>query len=202
MLLGVLAGSALAPIGLLVARSTAHTELSRRHKLLLTAAAALGGAACSLWPAALLAPATLTIVLAIPATAIDALEHRIPNVLSLLLAAGVPVTLVCACDLAQFLRVLGGAAAWGGLLLAAFLATGEPGPGDIKLAPSLGMLASWGSWQTLVTAVVATYLLAAVVGLIGVIGGRISLRAGRIALGPAMVAATVAAVTVSSCIRT
>ncbi|MEV0074186.1 A24 family peptidase [Amycolatopsis sp. NPDC050768] len=188
---------------MLVARSTAHTALQRRHEVVLTAVTVCGGGACSLWPPVLFVPAVLLIVLRIPAATVDAVEHRIPNRLSMPLAVSMLVALTCSDDPSRLQRVLAGAAVWSGLLLATFLATGQPGPGDVKLAPGPGpgMLAIWRRWSTLATTIVAAYLLAALVGLAGLARRKLSRRAGRLPLAPPMVAATIGIVTVFSCIR-
>ena len=190
---GMVVGAVLAPAGLYAARRTASTVLRRRHEVCLAIVIALVGAAAASWQAPLLAPAVLLGVLGVPAVVVDAVEHRIPDRLSLPLAGGVLVALASAGQPAQLLDAVAGGAAWTALLLATFLATGQPGPGDIKLAPSLGLLASWTGWNVLITSIAFSYLLAGLIAVVGMLSRRLTLR-GRLPLGPPMMAATVLAI--------
>jgi leader peptidase (prepilin peptidase)/N-methyltransferase len=158
---------------------------------------AVTGAVAASWEASLLAPAVLLVVLGVPAALVDVVEHRIPDRLSLPLAGGTLVTLACSSAPQQLLHAALGGAAWTALLLVTFIITGQPGPGDVKLAPSLGMLAGWSGWTSLITAITAAYLLAGLLALAGILSRQLTLRGGRLPLGPAMITATVLAVTLA-----
>ncbi|MEV6644504.1 A24 family peptidase [Amycolatopsis sp. NPDC051371] len=150
------------------------------------------GAAIGQWPP--LIPAAVSFgLLAVPAAAIDSVEHRIPNQLSLPLAGAMTISLAGAAfvarDSVSGVRALVGALVWGGLLLMSFLLTGQPGPGDVKLAPSIGALLGWFGWPCVLGGLVTTYLLTAAVGVVGAAAGRYRLRDGHVPMGPPMVAA-------------
>jgi leader peptidase (prepilin peptidase)/N-methyltransferase len=191
---GTLIGAVLAPAGLYAARRTASTVLHSRHEVCLVIAMALVGGAAASWQVPLLAPTVLLGVLGVPAVVVDAVEHRIPDRLSLPLAGGVLVALACAGQPAQLLDAVAGGAVWTALLLATFLATGQPGPGDVKLAPSLGLLASWTGWNALIASIAFSYMLAGLIAVVGMLGRRLTL-CGRLPLGPPMMAATILSIT-------
>ncbi|GAA4554294.1 prepilin peptidase [Amycolatopsis samaneae] len=199
---GVGIGLALTPLTILIARATATAGLRRRHHVALAVTTAAAGAAVATWPHAAIVLGALVVVAGVPAATVDVLEHRIPNRLSLLLAVAavlaVSFTAWLEGALAPWGRALAGGAIWGGLLLLSFLITATPGPGDVKLAPSLGMVLGWFGWTWLAAGIVLTYLIAALLGLAGVVAGRLRLRGGRIPLGPPMVAATLHAATAAA----
>ncbi|UKD58561.1 prepilin peptidase [Amycolatopsis sp. FU40] len=129
---------------------------------------------------------------------VDFAEHRVPNQLSAMLFVSVTA---CIIGTALFsgtpdmvLRAVIGGAAWAGLLLASFVLSGHPGPGDVKLAPSLGMLAGTAGWSAIGAAIVFCYLLAGIQALATVLARP---RQCRIPLAPAMVGGTVLAATMT-----
>lgn len=198
------AGGALALVPLVIwqFRHLIETTPTRPHLFGLVAATELAGAAVATWPTALLAPGLLVVALAVPAVVIDAAEHRIPDRLSLPLATGVAVALVATIATGHpvliVTRSLIAGAAWTALLLVSFLVFGQPGPGDVKLAPSLGMMLGWFGWSWLIAGIAMTYLAAATIGLFAVLTGRLPLRGSTIPLGPMMVAATLIVTTTAA----
>jgi leader peptidase (prepilin peptidase)/N-methyltransferase len=90
-------------------------------------------------------------------------------------------------DLGSGARALAGGAVWGLLLLVSYLLSGQPGPGDVKLAPSTGVLLGWLGWNWVLGGLIAAYLLTASAGVIGVVLRRYSFRAGQVPMGPPMV---------------
>ncbi len=130
-------------------------------------------------------------VLGIPAAVVDAVEHRIPDRFSLplcgasVVAAGAAV--IVGDDLGRGFRALLGGVVWGAVLLMSYLATGQPGPGDVKLAPSIGILLGWFGWPWVLGGLLATYVLTALAGLVGVLLHRYSFREGQVPMGPSMI---------------
>ncbi|MFD8493301.1 prepilin peptidase [Amycolatopsis sp. NPDC059657] len=186
----------MSPMLLQIVCYTATTVPSRRHIGAFVAVVAAAGACVATWPPTSITAGALLVVLGVPAATVDALEHRIPNRLSLSLAAGTAVALgavaVIEGALPEWTRAMAGGAIWSGLLAASFLVTGHPGPGDIKLAVSLGMTLGWLSWNAIISGVVLAYLLAAVAGAIGLVTRRLCLADGRLPMAPPMLAATIA----------
>ncbi|MEU8632528.1 prepilin peptidase [Amycolatopsis sp. NPDC048633] len=189
---GAIAAMACTPVTMALLRRAATTPLSPTVQLLCVVGTWVAGAAVGLWPQPLVPAAACLCLLAIPAAAIDVAEHRIPNQLSLPLVGAMAISLSSAALLApngaSGVRALIGSSLWGGLLLLSFVLTGQPGPGDVKLAPSVGAILGWFGWPWLLGGLIATYLLTAVAGLVGVIAGRYLLRDGQVPMGPSMAA--------------
>ncbi|UMP06680.1 A24 family peptidase [Amycolatopsis sp. EV170708-02-1] len=199
---GFALGGGLATVSVLLFRVTLKMAPKRPHYIAIVTAAAVVGAAVAVWPPSLIAAGVLLVMLGVPAAAVDVVEHRVPDRLTAPLAAGMTATLVTAALIAgsatSLTMALAGAAVWGGVLLVSFLFTGDPGPGDVKLAPSLGMLLGSLGWQWLLTGIVASYLLAALFAGLGLLAKRWSLRDGRLPLAPPMLAATVLSATIAA----
>ncbi len=170
----------------------------RRFELLLIGAVALFACVTS-WTLTLRLIALPVGVFALPAAVVDLAEHRIPNRVSAMFLASEAAGIAGAALLTDaqdiLLRALVGGAVWGGLLLGSFVISGQPGPGDVKFAPPLGMLAGAAGWPAIGSAIAACYLLAGFAALVFVVLGR---RRSRIPLAPAMVGGTVLAVTMTS----
>lgn len=202
IVVGFVLGGGLAALSALLFRATLKTAPKRPHYIAVVAAAVVVGAAAAVWPPSLVAAGALLAMIGVPAAAVDVVEHRVPDRLTAPLAAGMAITLVTAAlitDSAPSLTMaFVGAVVWGGVLLVSFLLTGDPGPGDVKLAPSLGMLLGWLGWKWLLTGIVGSYLLAAVLAGLGLLAKRWSLRDGRMALAPPMLAATVLSATLAA----
>lgn len=202
LVVGFTLGAGLAAVSALLFRTTLKTAPKRPHYIAIVVAAAVVGAAAAVWPPSLIAAGALLAVLGVPAAAVDAVEHRVPDRLTAALAIGMAIMLVMASLIAGSPRSLTmafvGAVVWGGVLLLSFLLTGDPGPGDVKLAPSLGMLLGWLGWKWLLTGIVGSYLLAALLAGLGLLAKRGSLREGRMPLAPPMLAATVLSATLAA----
>jgi leader peptidase (prepilin peptidase)/N-methyltransferase len=196
LVVGLVLALAAGPVIARLTRWGAHAPLPRQYVVETIAAAAVAGAAVSLWPSALIALGAAFVLLGIPAAAVDAAEHRIPDNLSLPLCGAVVlcsvVAVIARSDVGSGLRALAGGAAWGLLLLVSYLLTGQPGPGDVKLAPSVGVLLGWLGWSWVLGGLVTTYVLTAAAGGVGVVLRRYSFRAGQVPMGPPMVAVALA----------
>lgn len=127
---------------------------------------------------------------------VDLLEHRLPDlvVLPLLLVLG-PLTVVAGL-VEQTPGRIGAAALGAGsaavLFLLLFLASpGSLGLGDVKLAPSVGLLLGWHGWQFVVLGLIAILVLGCVHGLVQAVVAR-RIRGVDIAFGPAMLVAALA----------
>ncbi|WP_239070644.1 A24 family peptidase [Amycolatopsis sp. SID8362] len=180
---GVVVGLALTPLLVRLLRWTADTKVPSWYVVAITPVAA---AAVALWAPAAIAFGAAFVVLGIPAAAVDVVEHRIPDRLSLPLCGVVVVAAIIGHQAG--LRALAGGVAWGAALLVSYLLTGQPGPGDVKLAPSVGILLGWFGWTWVPGGFIAAYVVTAVAGLVGVLLGRFSFRDGQVPMGPPMVA--------------
>lgn len=196
LLVGLVLALAAAPVIARLTRRAAHAPLPRRHIAETIAAAAMAGAAVALWAPAVIAVGMAFVLLGIPAAAVDAAEHRIPDMLSLpLCGATVACSVVAAVagqDVGSGARAVAGGAVWGLFLLFSYLLTGQPGPGDVKLGPSVGVLLGWLGWNWVLGGLIAAYLLTASAGVIGVVLRRYSFRAGQVPMGPPMIAVALA----------
>ncbi|WP_410582502.1 prepilin peptidase [Amycolatopsis sp. lyj-108] len=199
---GFVLGGGLAAVSVLLFRATLNTAPKRPHYSAIVAAAAVVGAAAAVWPPSVVAAGALLAMIGVPAAAVDVVEHRVPDRLTAPLAVGMAITLVTAAlitdSVPSLTMALVGAAVWGSVLLVSFLLTGDPGPGDVKLAPSLGMLLGWLGWKWLLTGIVGSYLLAALIAGLGLLVKRWGLRDGRMPLAPPMLAATVLSATLAA----
>lgn len=183
--------------GVAVLRCFLATRL--RYELLLIGAVVVLAACTTAWPPALRLAAVPLGAFGLPAAVVDLAEHRIPNQLSAMFAAsgavGIAVIGVGSGTPEMLLRAAVGGLGWGGLLLGSFVVSGQPGPGDVKLAPSLGMLAGAAGWPAIGSAIAISYLIAGCAALALVLSSR---RQARIPLAPAMAGGTVLAVTMTS----
>lgn len=203
VLLGAAAGAALTPMlhRLTVGNLRESSPTHPRDVVILLVSAAAVGAAVASWPAELIASGAAVLLLALPAAAVDALEHRVPDRLSLPLAALVALALVIVGivhgDPAAPLRAVGAGIGWAAALFVLLVVSGHPGPGDVKLALGLGMVLGWLGWPALAAGAIATYLIFAIAAL-GLIATRQRRRQDNMALAPAMLAATVLVATLTA----
>ncbi len=179
---------ALTPVIVCLLRRSMHSMLS---SVWIAVVVVAGGAVVALWTPVAMAFGAAFVALGIPAAAVDAVEHRIPDVFSLPLCGATVVAAIVAAivgdDVGGGLRALAGGAIWGAALLLSYLLTGQPGPGDVKLAPSVGILLGWFGWPWVLGGFLATYVLTAVAGLVGVVLRRYSFREGQVPMGPSMI---------------
>ena len=124
--------------------------------------------------------------------AVDLRVKRLPDVLTLPLAAGALVLLGVAALLPEhagdwFTSLYGALALGGGFFLLFLINPGGMGFGDVKLALGLGAVLGWYGWPTLMLGTFAAFLLGALYG-----GALVAVRrAGRktaIAFGPFLIA--------------
>ncbi|MBX9245833.1 prepilin peptidase [Actinotalea ferrariae] len=132
------------------------------------------------------------------ASVIDVRTHRLPSKLLLTLSAGVVLPLVAAALAASepggLLRsATAGAALFTGYFLVAWIAVGELGFGDVKLAAIVGLLTGWFGWDRVVLATVMTFVLAGLTAAVLVATRRATVQ-DRLAFGPFMVIGAVLAV--------
>lgn len=186
--------------GVLGAVVLRRAGVTRRWFEVLLVGAAVAVAACvTVWPSGLWLLAVPLGAFGLPAAVVDLAEHRIPNQVSALLlgfeTVGIAGVALVSDMPEMLLRAVAGGAVWAGLLLGSFVISGQPGPGDVKFAPSLGMLAGAAGWSAIGAAIASSYLVAGFAALVFVAAGR---RRSRIPLAPAMVGGTVLAVTLTS----
>lgn len=140
-----------------------------------------------------LAPALgILAVASVPLIDIDLRQHRLPNRITIPLLPALMVALaVAAAGTGKwdgFTRALLAGAA----LAVAFLALhlvhpGGLGFGDVKLAPSLGLVLGWWSWDAVIIGTFAAFVLSAVVAISLLVLGRATLRTA-LPFGPFMLA--------------
>lgn len=128
---------------------------------------------------------------------IDLREHRLPDVWTGALGA---ITLTCGLvasvadgSFGLITRMFCGAAAMGTFyLVLALLGRGEGmGLGDVKLAPSIGAIAAWDAWSSLLEALCWAFLGGGVVAGLLLLRGRG--RHARIPFGPFMIGGLIVA---------
>ncbi|MEV5973846.1 A24 family peptidase [Streptomyces sp. NPDC051921] len=122
---------------------------------------------------------------------VDVRVHRLPDRLTLPLAAALPLLLAVAASLpyaaGSWIHSLLGAAALGGGYLVLFLVhPNGMGLGDVKLAVPLGAALGWYGWGVLFLGAFAGFLLGALYGL-GLVLTRRARRDTAIPFGPFMI---------------
>lgn len=160
-----------------------------RYACVTAAVCALLAAVCGRRPE--LAVWLLAVPFAVLLAAVDWRVQRLPDVLTLPLAAGVTVLLGVAALLpgagGGWARALVGGAVLGGAYFVLFLINPRGlGFGDVKLAVALGVALGWYGWQVLFVAAFLGFLLAAGYGVALMLAGRAG-RGTAIPLGPFMV---------------
>ncbi|WP_411108219.1 prepilin peptidase [Streptomyces sp. c-19] len=159
---------------------------------LLTALVCAALAAATGGPRPELAVWLLCAPFAVLLASVDARVHRLPDGLTLPLAAAVPLLLggaeLLPYDAGSWLHALLGALVLGGAYLGLFLINpGGLGFGDVKLAVPLGAALGWYGWGVLFTGAFAGFLLGAVYGF-GLVLLRKAGRSSAIPFGPFMLA--------------
>ncbi|MEU3748718.1 MULTISPECIES: prepilin peptidase [Streptomyces] len=157
---------------------------------LLTALACAALAAATGGPRPELAVWLLGAPFAVLLACVDARVHRLPDGLTLPLAAAVPLLLGAAellpYDAGSWLHALLGALALGGSYLVLYVINPAGlGFGDVKLALPLGAALGWYGWGVLFAGAFAGFLLGAVYGL-GLVLLRRADRSAAIPFGPFM----------------
>ncbi|MDQ0578250.1 prepilin peptidase [Streptomyces rishiriensis] len=146
----------------------------------------------------LLAPAGVLLA------AVDFTAHRLPDVLTLPLAAAALALLGVAAMLpsagGSWTSALLGSLIVGACYLVLFLLSKGFGFGDVKLALVLGAVLGWYGWAIVVVGTFAGYLLGALYGIVLIVTGRGS-RKTRIPFGPLLLAGAFAGVLLGSYTR-
>ncbi|WP_331751714.1 A24 family peptidase (plasmid) [Streptomyces sp. NBC_00723] len=136
--------------------------------------------------------------------AVDFTAHRLPDVLTLPLAAAAIVLLGVASLLpdagGSWTSALLGSLILGGSYFVLFLLSKGFGFGDVKLALVLGAVLGWYGWAVVLLGTFAGYLLGALYGIVLIVTGRGS-RKTRIPFGPFLLAGAFAGVLLGSCTR-
>ncbi|MCI1641110.1 MAG: prepilin peptidase [Actinomyces sp.] len=131
---------------------------------------------------------------------VDARTHRLPDVLTLVMAGGVLAGLACASASsagiggpgAVLLSAGVGAAIWAAPLVLGRLARAGVGGGDLKLAPVLGAFLGLAGWDAALGGLVIAFVAAGARALAAVARGRADLRT-RLAMGPWLIGGALAA---------
>jgi leader peptidase (prepilin peptidase)/N-methyltransferase len=157
-----------------------------------TTAILLGALAARVHPGLVLAAACWLAVCAVPLAFVDAAVRRLPDRLNVPAYAGAAVFLLLAAATGGhwplLLRALLGGFALAGFYLALFLISPSAmGPGDVKLAASLGTVLAWFGWPTLIAGGFAGFLMAGLYGTALLASGRAT-RKQQIPFGPFMIA--------------
>ncbi|MBF0816279.1 prepilin peptidase [Microbacterium paludicola] len=141
-----------AGFGILLAAAAVALGVLAGHLTLNGAEQAIGWAATAVF-------APLGLGLAV----IDAREHRLPNLITLPLAAAMAIVVTAGAGVSGQWAALVQALLSGlglGVVLMLVAMTGTLAFGDVKLGLSLGILTGWFSWTLPLTAVFAAYVLA------------------------------------------
>jgi leader peptidase (prepilin peptidase)/N-methyltransferase len=194
---GLGAGIVCSPVAVLFLRWIATKLLTWQRIVTVVVLTGGGGAVVALWEPTSVGAGVAFLLLGVPIAVVDAVEHRIPDRLSLPLAALTVTALVTGAP-AEWGRIVAGGGLCFAVLLLSYVLSGQPGPGDVKLAISVGALLGRLGWSWLLGGLVATYLLTALAGLVGVAAGRYRLRDGQVPMGPALIAVALAAGTLAS----
>jgi leader peptidase (prepilin peptidase) / N-methyltransferase len=139
-------------------------------------------------------------IVAVPLAFIDVAVHRLPDIMTASAYAGT-VGLLAAAALAthhpsQLGRaVIAGAALASLYLIMVFVSPASIGPGDGKLAASIGTALGWLGWGTLVTGVVACFMIASVFAAV-LLALRRAKLGDHIAFGPFILLGALAAIAV------
>ncbi|MFF7357375.1 prepilin peptidase [Streptomyces filipinensis] len=158
--------------------------------------AATTGARPELMAWLLLAPAAVLLA------TVDFTAHRLPDVLTLPLAAAALVLLGVATVLpgagGSWTSALLGSLVLGVCYFALFLMSKGFGFGDVKLALVLGAVLGWYGWAIVLVGTFAGYVLGALYGIALMLAGR-ARRETRIPFGPFLLAGAFAGVLLGSC---
>jgi leader peptidase (prepilin peptidase) / N-methyltransferase len=166
-----------------------------------TLAVVLGLLAARIHPGLVLAALCWLAVCAVPLAFIDAAVRRLPDLLTVPAFGGTAALLLAAAAASSHWGTLGrallGAAAFAAFcLLLLVLSPSGLGPGDVKLAASLGTALAWLGWGALIAGALAGFLLGALYGVILLASGRASGKT-QIPFGPFLIAGTFLALVIT-----
>ena len=159
-----------------------------------TAAVVAGALAARIHPVLVLTAMCWLAACTIPLAYVDAAVRRLPDLLTVPAYAGTAVLLLAAAaDDGSWSRLgrglLGGAGYAAFCLVLFLLSPSGMGPGDVKLAASLGTALAWLSWGALIEGALAGFLLGGVYGVTLLARGRAG-RKTLLPFGPFMIAGT------------
>jgi leader peptidase (prepilin peptidase)/N-methyltransferase len=151
--------------------------------------AGLGGGAAgitALWPALVVAA-----LLAAPLVVIDYEHHRLPDRLTLPLAAAAVLLLLIPAavhpDWHAYLHAIGGGAAVFAVLFAMwFISPRSFGFGDVKLGGGMGVLLGWFGWLAVYLGIFAGFVLGALVSMVMLASRNATLKS-HVAFGPMLI---------------
>jgi leader peptidase (prepilin peptidase)/N-methyltransferase len=190
ILTGIAAAVAVVMGGALMVRSPRRQVAAQ----LVIAAALVGALAWRAPDVAQFAVSASVAAFGVPLAFVDARQCRLPNLLVLGLAgsvgAAVVATAVVNREAGSLARSVAGAAVTAAFFLAVyFVAPGQLGGGDVKLAVPLGAALAWVGWQTLILGSLLPWLAAAIAVAIMPLGhGR-----APVPMGPFLIAGALAA---------
>jgi leader peptidase (prepilin peptidase) / N-methyltransferase len=166
------------------------------------AAVLLGLLAAAVHPGLVLAAMCLLAMCTIPLAFVDLATRRLPDLLTgpayLLVALFLLLAAAGGGDWSRLGRALLGGVAFAGFCLVLFLISpGAIGPGDIKLAASLGTALAWFGWAAVFGGALAGFLLGAAYGVALLVTGHAS-RKSQIPFGPFMIAGAFLVILVTS----
>ena len=159
-----------------------------------TAAVVAGVLAARIHPVLVLTAICWLAACAIPLAYVDAAVSRLPDLLTVPAYAGTAVFLLAAAaddgSWSRLGRGLLGGAGYAAFCLVLFLfSPSGMGPGDVKLAASLGTALAWLSWGALIEGALAGFLLGGVYGVTLLARGRAG-RKTQLPFGPFMITGT------------
>ena len=156
-------------------------------------ALAVAARAASVWELAALAWLAL---IPVPLAFTDLAAHRLPDPLTAAAFTGTLAFLAAAAltghQPGHLARAAIGAAALASYLVLFLIRPGDMGPGDVKLAASIGLVVGWAGWRALLVGALAGFTLAAVYGGVLLATHRAN-RTGQLPLGPFILLGALAA---------
>jgi leader peptidase (prepilin peptidase) / N-methyltransferase len=181
----------------IAASGTASVQpTSRPHWLTVASCTAVlfAGLTARIGPGFVLAAYCWLAVATVPLAWIDALVHRLPDVLTGAAYAGTLLLLLAAAahggDWGNLVRgIAGGLAVAAAYLALVFIRPAGMGLGDVKLSASLGTALAWLGWGALLAGTLAGFVLAACYGVVLLASRRATVKQ-QIPLGPFLIAGT------------
>lgn len=175
------------------ARTLADRDSRATGAPVLASLGALGGAGAASWARDPVELATFAVLAlgCVLLVVVDLASHRLPDVVTaptaVALLLGLAIAAGLAADWGALLRaVLAGLALGTAFLLLALASPRAIGLGDVKLAALLGVFLGWFGWATVLTGVVATFVLGGLAALTLMAAGRAT-RSTALAFGPWLV---------------
>lgn len=157
------------------------------------ACAGSGWATLSVWTPVAAGVYGVAFAALLVAAAIDVIEQRLPNMLTIGTAAlglvALPVITWATGNQGPWRAIAGGVIFGGWILAGALARRGAYGLGDVKLAVACGIYTAWLSWPTLAVAILTSQIAITATLIYGRLWGR-----EHVPVGPAFVAGLIAAI--------